>query len=85
MRRRPEPGEGATATAHPRLGVSCAPAEGSGTRDAPIDVRLRENSAPFVANTPNGFMNVAIRCVGANAIYAPAQPAAPVAIVDDPL
>ena len=65
--------------------VSCGADEDKGTRDAPIDTRLQDNSAPYVVNMPDSFMNIAIKCIGPNGIYAHTRPAAPVVVPDDPL
>lgn len=56
--------------------------EERGTRDAPIDARLQDNSAPFIVNMPNKYMNLALKCIGDDLVIAHTRQAAPVVIAD---
>lgn len=57
--------------------------EQRGLGDAPVG---KANDSPaYIVNMPNGYMNVAIRCVGGNGIYGHTREAAPTVIPNDPL
>lgn len=61
------------------LGAGCA-SEKHGTRDAPINTSLQDNQAPFIINMPDGFMNMALKCVGTDLVIAHTRIAAPVVV-----
>lgn len=56
--------------------------ERRGTRDAPIDASKQDNQAPFIVNMPNGYMNLALKCVGDDLVIAHTRAAAPVVVAD---
>jgi hypothetical protein len=43
-----------------------------------------DDSPAHVVNMPNGFMNIAFKCMGVNGIYAHTRTAAPVVVPNDP-
>lgn len=59
--------------------------EDRGTRDAPIEPSLQDNQAPFIVNMPNGYMNLALKCLGDDLIVAHTRQAAPVVLQDSAL
>lgn len=60
------------------LGLTAASCERRGTRDAPIDTALQDNSAPFIINGPDTYHNLALKCVGADLIIVHTRQAPPV-------
>jgi len=55
-----------------------------GKGDAPVANKRGDDSPATVVNFPDGFMNVAFKCLGPNGIYAHTRAASPVVIKDDP-
>lgn len=62
------------------VGVSCASGE-RGTIDAPIDSTKQENSAPYIVNGPNGYHNLALKCLGADLLVTHTRQAPPIVVV----
>lgn len=62
------------------LSLSAGSCQRRGTRDAPIDADLQDNQAPFIVNMPDGYMNLALKCVGPDLIVAHTRAAAPVVV-----
>lgn len=65
--------------------VAASSCESRGTRDAPIDTRLQDNQAPYIVNEPDGFMNLALKCLGGDLIIAHTRQGAPVVLEDNEL
>jgi hypothetical protein len=63
------------------LGGACANSR-PGTADAPHDAGDR--SPAHIIDMPNGYMNLAFKCNGADGIYAHRRDASPVVIPNDP-
>jgi hypothetical protein len=55
-----------------------------GRGDAPVKGNSGDDSPAIVINFPDGFMNVAFKCIGPNGIYTHTREAAPVIVKDDP-
>ena len=53
-----------------------------GKGDAPV--KSKDDSPAVVINFPDGFLNVAFKCLNGNGIYTHTREAAPVVVVDDP-
>ena len=56
--------------------------ESRGKGDAPVG--STDDTPAKVVNFPNGFMNVAFKCIGPNGVYAHTREAAPAVVPDDP-
>lgn len=56
--------------------------EDRGTVDAPIDQRLQDNQAPLIVNMPDGFMNLALKCVGSTLVAAHTRQGPPVLVAE---
>ena len=56
--------------------------ERRGKGDAPVGAT--DDTPAKVVNFPNGFMNVAFKCIGPNGVYAHTREAAPAVVPDDP-
>ena len=59
--------------------------EDRGTGDAPVDRSLIDDQAPFIVNMPDGFMNLALKCLGDDLIVAHTRQASPTIVVDSEL
>ena len=59
--------------------------EDRGTGDAPVDRSLVDDQAPFIVNMPDGFMNLALKCLGDDLIVAHTRQAAPAIVADSEL
>lgn len=59
--------------------------EDRGTVDAPIDPQLQDNQAPFIVNMPDGYLNLALKCLGDDLLVAHTRQAAPVVVPDSDL
>ena len=55
-----------------------------GKGDAPIANKGGDDSGAYLVNFPDGFSNVAHKCLGGNGIYTTTRDAAPVVVPDDP-
>jgi len=64
------------------LGACNSWKEDRGVGDAPVG--KSNDSAAYVINMPDTFMNLAWRCVGENGIYTHTREAAPVIVPADP-
>lgn len=64
------------------LALTAGGCEETGTRDAPINTGLQDNQAPFIVNMPNGYMNLALKCLGGDLVIASTREAPPVVIAD---
>ena len=58
--------------------TACGAQAKRGYRDAPIDQRLQDNTAPYVVNSPNTFPNLTLKCVGGDLLVTTTREAAPV-------
>ena len=65
--------------------VAASSCERRGTRDAPINARLQDNQAPYIVNEPDGFMNLALKCLGGDLIIAHTRQGPPVVLEDNEL
>ena len=54
--------------------------EERGTNDAPINARLQDDSAPYIVNMPDGYLNLALKCIGDDLVIAHTREAAPVVV-----
>jgi len=62
--------------------LSAGACEDRGTRDAPVDTRLQDNTSPYIINMPDGFMNLSLKCLEDTLVVVHTRTASPV-IVDD--
>lgn len=62
--------------------TACGDTSSTGDSDRPVSV---DDSGPVVVNFPDGFMNIAHKCLGPNGLYAHTRAAAPVVVPNDPL
>ncbi|MDY7103612.1 MAG: hypothetical protein S0880_20725 [Actinomycetota bacterium] len=62
--------------------LSAGACEDRGTVDAPIDVELQDNQAPLIVNMPNGYMNLAVKCLGRDLLVAHTRDAAPTVVAN---
>lgn len=62
--------------------LSAGACEDRGTVDAPIDQDLQDNQAPFIVNMPDGYMNLALKCLGRDLLVAHTRAAAPTVLPD---
>lgn len=67
------------------LVLTAGACEDRGTNDAPIDPNLQDDQAPFIVNMPDGYMNLALKCLGDDLIVAHTRAAAPVVLPDSDL
>ena len=51
-----------------------------GLGDAPVDKNRQDDQAPYIVNMPNGFMNVALKCVAKDLLVSHTRVAAPVIV-----
>lgn len=56
-----------------------------GKGDAPVANRKGDDAPARVVNMPDGFSNVAFKCIDSNGLYVTTKDAAPVVVADDPL
>jgi hypothetical protein len=54
--------------------------EERGTNDAPIDLNLQDDTAPYIINMPDGYMNLALKCIGDDLVIAHTREAAPLVV-----
>lgn len=59
--------------------------EDRGTGDAPVDRSLVDDQAPYIVNMPDGFMNLALKCLGDDLIVAHTRQASPLVVADSEL
>jgi hypothetical protein len=59
--------------------------EDRGTRDAPIDTSLQDNTSPYIINMPDGFMNLSLKCLEDTLVVVHTRTAPPVLIDDSNL
>lgn len=64
------------------LVLTAGSCESRGTGDAPVDTRLMDETAPYIINMPDQFMNLALKCVGDDLIVAHTREAPPLYIPD---
>jgi len=62
-------------------GAGCA-RESRGERDAPVDRNLQDNQAPFIVNMPDGYMNLALKCLGKDLVIGHTRVAVPQVLPD---
>ena len=67
------------------LVLTAGACEDRGTIDAPIDRNLQDNQAPYIVNMPDGYMNLALKCLGDDLIVAHTRQAAPIVVADSEL
>lgn len=67
------------------LVLTAGACEERGTNDAPIDRSLQDDQAPFIVNMPNGYMNLALKCLGDDLIVAHTRSASPIMVPDSEL
>jgi len=56
--------------------------EDRGTRDAPIDTRLQDNTAPYIVNMPDQYENLALKCLGNDLLVSHTREAPPLVVED---
>jgi hypothetical protein len=56
--------------------------EDRGTRDAPIDTRLQDNTAPYIVNMPDQYANLALKCLGNDLLVSHTREAPPLVVED---
>ena len=67
------------------LVLTAGACEDRGTIYAPIDRNLQDNQAPYIVNMPDGYMNLALKCLGDDLIVAHTRQAAPIVVADSEL
>lgn len=67
------------------LALTAGACEERGTNDAPIDPALADDQAPFIVNMPDGYMNLALKCLGPDLVVAHTRQAAPTVVPGSPL
>lgn len=54
-----------------------------GKGDAPVQNRAGDDAPAVVINMPDGFSNIAVKCLNGNGLYVTTREAAPVIVKDD--
>ena len=67
------------------LVLTAGACEDRGTVDAPIDRSLQDNQPPFIVNMPDGYMNLALKCLGDDLVIAHTRQASPLLVPDSDL
>lgn len=55
-----------------------------GKGDAPVQNRAGDDAPAVVVNFPDGFANIAFKCLNGSGLYVTTRNAAPVVVKDDP-
>lgn len=55
-----------------------------GKGDAPVENRRGDDAPAVVVNFPDGFANIAFKCLNGNGLYVTTRDAPPVIVKDDP-
>lgn len=55
-----------------------------GKGDAPVQNRRGDDAPAVVVNMPDGFANIAFKCLNGSGLYVTTREAAPIVIKDDP-
>ena len=63
------------------IAVGCSK-DRKGLGDSPVDKGRHDDQAPYIINMPNGFMNLALKCVSKDLVVSHTRQAPPVVVAN---